>query len=416
MKRHIFLLIWNQRKSNAWLWIELMLASLFLWVIVDYFYVTTQTYFSPLGYNIEHTYQIVLNELSDKSDDYIAEDRQTTTIGEDILTAVDRIRTYPGIENVSVSYGGMPYNPGSRTRNVLIDTTSVHVHFIKVSPTYFDVFRIPLPEEKTLRFNRQTAEPDVVILSEDAVENVPGFLLGSILHEFAEDSIGNTIRGVCAPQRRHDYTIARPTCFLSLTDQKIATCGPGESSQLEVCVRVRPEADRDFATRFRKDMSRQIRIGNIYLLDVRPISSVRQAYILTTGAENEWKTRLSIALFLLINIFLGIIGTFWFRTEYRKGEMGLRMALGSTRNQLRSIFFQEGTFLLILAFIPALFIGLNLAYGDLIDKELMPFTWVRFLICQAITFLLIAGMIRIGIWYPARQTSRLEPAEALHYE
>lgn len=416
MKRHIFLLIWNQRKSNAWLWIELMLASLFLWVIVDYFYVTAQTYFSPLGYNIEHTYQIVLNELSDKSDDYIAEDRQTTTIGEDILTAVDRIRTYPGIENVSVSYGGMPYNPGSRTRNVLIDTTSVHVHFIKVSPTYFDVFRIPLPEEKTLRFNRQTAEPDVVILSEDAVENVPGFLLGSILHEFAEDSIGNTIRGVCAPQRRHDYTIARPTCFLSLTDQKIATCGPGESSQLEVCVRVRPEADRDFATRFRKDMSRQIRIGNIYLLDVRPISSVRQAYILTTGAENEWKTRLSIALFLLVNIFLGIIGTFWFRTEYRKGEMGLRMALGSTRNQLRSIFFQEGTFLLILAFIPALFIGLNLAYGDLIDKELMPFTWVRFLICQAITFLLIAGMIRIGIWYPARQTSRLEPAEALHYE
>lgn len=416
MKRHIFLLIWNQRKSNAWLWIELLLASLFLWVIVDYFYVTTQTYFSPLGYDIEHTYRIVLNELSDKSDDYIAEEEKTTTTGEDILTIVDRIRTYPGIENVSISYGGMPYNPGSRSRNVLIDTTSVNVHFIKASPTYFDVFRIPLPKEKTLRFNRQTAEPEVAILSADAVKNVSGFQVGCILHEFAEDSIGNVVRGVCASQRRHDYTIAYPTCFLSLTDQNIAMFGPGESSQLEICVRVTPEADRDFPTRFRKEMMRQIRVGNIYLLDVQPISSIRKAYILTTGAENEWKTRLSIALFLLINIFLGIIGTFWFRTEYRKGEMGLRMALGSTRNQLRHIFFLEGTFLLVLAFIPALFIGLNLAYGDLIDKELMPFTWVRFLICQAITFLLIAGMIRIGIWYPARQTSRLEPAEALHYE
>ena len=35
------------------------------------------------------------------------------------------------------------------------------------------------------------------------------------------------------------------------------------------------------------------------------------------------KTRVAVACFLMANIFLGIIGTFWFRTEYRKGEMGL---------------------------------------------------------------------------------------------
>ena len=35
--------------------------------------------------------------------------------------------------------------------------------------------------------------------------------------------------------------------------------------------------------------------------------------------------------FLLVNILLGIVGTFWFRTQHRRGELGLRVAVGSTR-------------------------------------------------------------------------------------
>lgn len=120
--------------------------------------------------------------------------------------------------------------------------------------------------------------------------------------------------------------------------------------------------------------------------------------------------------FLLANIFLGIIGTFWFRTEYRKGEMGLRMALGSTRRQLNSIMVGEGVLLLVLAFIPSLLISFNIAHMDLIDTYQLPFTWLRFAICGGITFVLIVLMIICGVWYPARSTARLEPAEALHYE
>lgn len=417
MIRHIFLLIWNQRKNNAWLWAELALVSLFLWMIVDYLYVTGKNYYTPLGYDIEHTYLVDLKEVSDRSDRYIPEAEKTTTSGEDLLAAADRIRTYPGVEYVSLSDGGMPYVSKERYKNVTIDTSSVNVRYYLVTPSFFDVFRTPIPAEKTAGLNRKTGEPYAVVATEDLVDEVAGgFQAGQPLYRDESDSIPYTVRGISSPIRAHEYTRPYPSCFFLLTDQEIASDPKLNASWIEICVRVAPEADRDFAARFRKDMSRQMQIGNLYLMDVQSLSDIRHSYIANTGAESDLKTRLSIAFFLLVNIFLGIIGTFWLRTEHRKGEMGLRMALGSTRNRLRGLLLSEGIALLIVAFLPAMLISLNVAYLEVIDTELLPFSWGRFLICQGITFAAMSGMIVLGIWYPARQAARLEPANALHYE
>lgn len=417
MIQHILSLLWNQRKSNAWLWVELILVSVFLWGIVDYLYVTGNNYFSPLGYDISHTYRIALKELSDKSDLYIPETEKTTTLGEDILTIADRIRTYPGIEAVSISSSAMPYSQSDRSRMIFIDTATVHVQHYEVDAAFFRVFRTPIAQEKTASLNREVAEPYVVVVTEDVQKKVAGgFQPGQRLYLNASDSVAFTIRGISSPIRRHEYTLSYPGCFLLLTDQQIASTEAGGTRWLDLCVRVAPEADRDFASRFRKEMSRQVRVGNVYLMDVQSLSDLRHAFILQLGAENDLRTRLAVAFFLLINIFLGIIGTFWLRTEYRKGEMGLRMALGSTRGGLRTLLVREGLVLLALAALPALLISLNAAYMDVVNTRLMPFTWLRFLICQSITLGLIGSMIVMGIWYPARRTASLEPADALHYE
>ena len=45
---------------------------------------------------------------------------------------------------------------------------------------------------------------------------------------------------------------------------------------------------------------------------------------------NQMQTRFWMMGFLLVNILLGIVGTFWFRTQHRRGELGLRVAVGST--------------------------------------------------------------------------------------
>lgn len=92
------------------------------------------------------------------------------------------------------------------------------------------------------------------------------------------------------------------------------------------------------------------------------------------------------------------------------------MALGSTRNQLRSLIFGEGVLLLTLAYIPAMIICMNIQLADLTSTVLVDNSLLRFAIGMVITYLLIALMIIAGIWYSANKAACLEPAEALHCE
>lgn len=72
------------------------------------------------------------------------------------------------------------------------------------------------------------------------------------------------------------------------------------------------------------DADRLYQVGNLYLLDITPFVHLRE--ICELEDMNEWKTQLCVLGFLLLNIFLGVIGTFWFRTQQRRKEIALRLA------------------------------------------------------------------------------------------
>jgi putative ABC transport system permease protein len=121
-------------------------------------------------------------------------------------------------------------------------------------------------------------------------------------------------------------------------------------------------------------------------------------------------------LFLLVNIFLGIIGTFWYRTQQRRSELGLRIALGSSLSQLNFLLIGEGLLLLFLAVVPALVVCFHIGHADLTDAWQVEWGFARFASGAALTLLFMALMIVVGIWYPAYQAMKIQPAEALHEE
>ena len=222
------------------------------------------------------------------------------------------------------------------------------------------------------------------------------------------------MRGICNTIRFDDFYPLYPTYIECHSEAALLGW---RGNNVEFCVRVRPDADGvDFPSRFRKDMKVQLRVGNFYLLDITSFDDLRENYYRSNGKINDVKTRIAALGFFLLNILMGVIGPFWIRTQQRRSEMGLRLALGSTRANLRSLLIGEGVLLLILATAPAAVISLNLAFMDLLTDTMPVVTVTRFLIVQAMTFVSIVVMIVIGICIPARQVMRIQPAEALHEE
>lgn len=418
MIKHIFKLIWNQRKSNSWLLGELLLVFVSLWYIVDYFLVVLYTFQAPVGFELDHTYRFLFNAREEGAEGYVAAAADPAPIGEDLWEAMERIRRLPEVEAVSFSRFGLPYNAMDNYLSLRSDTAStsevVSCRLYFTSPEYFDVYRIRRSAGSKTDPQEGISDRTIVITEDVAEKLFPGKeAVGQPVY-FGEDNQAITVGAVTRKSRSSEFDKVRPQVYIYESEANVKACEAKMLPWAEVSVRVKPEADSDFADRFMTGKSGQVEQGNLYLQNIIPLENIREDAL--REGKSEMKTRTFILFFLLMNIFLGVVGTFWFRTRQRQGEMGLRMALGSTRSKLRSTILGEGILLLTLAFIPALLICLNIAFMDLTSAGLIENTAGRFAGGILLTYLLIVLLIFAGIWYPASEASRLEPAEALHYE
>lgn len=393
---------------------ELLIVFVCLSYIVDYLYTTGRTYFSPLGYDVEHVYKVELGEVSPQSTAY---DNQITDSmhHEHLVQVLTRIRTYPGIEGVSVSKGSHPYNSSTSNGIRGIDTIWVHGYTFQVSPEFFRVFRITDLNGQTepLITAAREEKSDVASAEEMRKFAKEGYtLLHSGVKWYMDTIPTRTVRAICNDIRFNDFEEVYPAHYSCYPENRLL------ARYAEICFRVRPEADSpEFAGRFRKEMKQQLRLGNIYLMDVTSFDDIRTSYYRGNGLINEVKIHLAGLSFLLLNILLGVIGTFWIRTQQRRSEVGVRIAMGATRGSVRSWLLVEGIMLLLLAALPALIIDWNIAYS-LVDNFMRDdqFMWERFLVGQGLTLLFMAMMILIGVYLPARQVMKIQPAEALHDE
>lgn len=433
MEKKIFTQIRNEWRSNFFLALELLVVFVVLWYIVDWCCTTARVYFAPMGFDTEHCYNLTVNRLTPNSALY----DPNLTIEDDmdaLLEIAERLRHRPGVEAVAISQNCIPYGDGSNGIEVFVDTVSVHIMHRLAQSDYLRLFRIQGvavqdADGRTVHTTSSDSlaavlKPGTMILSRNAVAKYEFLgmpdataLLGRQLPLWNPDS-DNRLRvtGIAEPTRWNHFETA---------DQWggpfIATDFPREvmmqfenTAYLQLSLRVSPDADHGFMDALMADADRLYRVGNTYLLDIQPFSQLR--YVNELENVNEVKTQLCILGFLLLNIFLGVIGTFWFRTQHRRKEVALRMAMGSTRRGIFVRLIAEGLLLLTLAAVPAAIIAMNIGVAELVDVTQLPFDASRFFLALVLSWLLMAVMIVVGVWYPARRAMKIQPAEALHDE
>lgn len=411
--------IWNERRSNGWLWTELLIVFVVLWFVVDWTYVTARTYYEPVGFDITDTYYLELSLKNNKSDSYIPKDKKSTTLGQDITELTNRLRRLPEVEAVSVSSNARPYIGSNSGMMLRIDTIVRNPLRRPMTPDFFQVFRYQSADGRGYQPLVQALKNGNVVVSENLwPDDFKGdrTLLGREVVNVDDSTEVFKIGGVSTKVRYNDF-------WPNYSDRYIAIAFPEKEmaelngefypSNIEVCLRVKPGTAKDFPEHLMNLSSSQLSVGNLFILKVHDYENIRNDF--QQGSYNQVQVRFWMMGFLLMNILLGIVGTFWFRTQHRHSELALRVAVGSSRMQLWNRLNSEGLMLLSLAALPAAVICYNIGHLDLTDGY-MEWGIARFLITFAISYFLMALMILAGIWFPARQAIRIQPAEALREE
>ena len=429
MIRHLIKIIWNQRSGNGWIILELFLVFVLLWYIVDFFTVLGVTASTPNGFEIQNTYLVKLSVRQPDNPKYINYGEESEEPGKNFYRIVDRIRQHPDIEGVGYGKWSYPYCPSSMSSSYNKDSLRLQCQILEVSPEYFTIFRVKpekggssqklaesfanLSAASSYEKNRQAIITQTV--EEKLFPNTQA--TGKVLLN-KDDSLQIKILAVTSVMKPYDYT--RPAAYILFPVNRAETYKMNDQdiwSYYEIYFRTKSGfSEKDFAQKFKQEMKGQLEIGNFFLADVKPLEAVRDNYLKNRGITSGIQYRIGFSVFFLINIFLAVIGTFWFRIEQRQSEIGLRLAVGSSKRNIRSIMFMESLLLLLIAAIPALLVCINLQKFEFISSEDLDLTVWRFLGNTFITGGLLVLVIMFGTWYPSFRASKVSPADALHYE
>ena len=118
MIKHLVKIIWNQRRRNGWIAAEILLVFVVLWYIIDSLMAVGKVFFAPMGWDIDHVYWISMGvEEVDRNE--MDSTYRYVTSGRSMLTAIDRIKTCPGVEAVGVGLMSMPHTGENRVEALI---------------------------------------------------------------------------------------------------------------------------------------------------------------------------------------------------------------------------------------------------------------------------------------------------------
>jgi len=421
MIRHIFKIIWNERKTNVWILTEYVVVFCILWFCADFLCFMGKSYMEPLGFNIDNTYHIQMGYKEPVISDTDSKNVITDDFGQ-IQTFINRVTQYPGVESISFSYQGIPYFGATSTGEFKVDPDSLleRLRIRWVSSGFFDVFKIDMRGGRIFNWEDK-AEMQNIIISPDRNNRFGKY--PNATHIVSNvSSISNinekfTVIGYAGKVKDSFYDPYTSNVFVPIDKENL------KLHAVQISIRVHPDVNENFAERFAKDMRDQLTIGPHFLASVTSLDEIKKNKIHFAVLDNL-NSIYAITVFLIINIFLGIIGTFWNRTQSRRSEIGLRMALGSTKKEIKSQMFRETILILFVASLIGVNICLNIGQSDILTTLGLPMAdrvqsgvgIEQDLINFGLTFLFLALISFVAVWYPARQASSVPPAEALREE
>ena len=421
----------NRWRSNVWVCVELLLAFCLAWYMVDYFFVEIYNRSLPSGRDYADVWQVEMGLLPETSPDYRATESDSIAMLGNYERIKDRLRDYPGVQAMGAASGcySTPYTGcyyGIGLANAADTSKREAVMRYEMDPTtdFLSVFNHSYAKDgcpvSTSDFD--WGDPRAIVTTRMVERKVFGEASAvgrEVKDPFDEEGPTYIVKGVLEDIKRFDNSLPQGAAFFAIRPSV------EEIPEMNYFIRIDPAvAGPRFADTFREKMNRELRVGNFYLKRLTSYDRIKADTDYSFGVTYDYRVRMALMAFLGLNILLCVMGTFWYRVRMRRGEIGLRMAIGSPREEIRSQMAREGICLLLMATPLALLIEAQFVMVGFLDipKGTLPeHYWpailpLRFLLVNILTWILLAVVILLAVWLPASKAAEMEPAEALRYD
>jgi putative ABC transport system permease protein len=405
---HLFKLVWNRRRSNALILIELVISFIGLSWGLTMACLFLDHWRRPLGFEYERVWRLDtgLPHFLDLDEG----DR------EQAWATMDQVRLFLEQTEEIEAFSPMAHNvPLGNSAGGYHNFLAGREQFIRdnaVTPAALEVLGLQLVAGRWFEEGDSALAWKPVVLTRDYAD----LLFGD------EDPIGQTVLqydrngetsegdeplrviGLIQPlRRRGELTECLPEQF-SLVEWGLPAWPPSH-----FVLKVREGVPAVFQDELAQELGR---LAPGWRPEVVPLSRFRAR--LLRDAVMPLLVLGAIAFFLIVMVGLGLVGVLWQAVTRRTEEIGLRRALGASAGEIRTLVLGELVALTSVAAGAGIFVHLHLALLQAFPAPSIPpgihIQALTLALLVVYSFVLVCGL------YPAWLATRVKPAQALQYE
>jgi putative ABC transport system permease protein len=394
MFKHLFTLIWNKKKQNSLLISEMLVSFLVIFAVFTLLVYYYRNYKKPMGIDYENVW-VVNYSNAVKTDN-------TDSLVLFYETLKRTIRSMPQVEEMAFSSNNVPF---SQTTNQGIVTQNKkktdHVNWYGVDDHYKDALHMQVLEGRWFNEQDAAAKDQPIVINAGLREILfgKGMAVGQLVSDYDGKKNMKVIGVVEDVKAKGDYAVPGLALYDRLDTGSFRWLG-------RMLIKVTPNADAAFEGRLYKTLANYMKNANV---EIEHMTNKRKN-------SNYWAlvpmiTLLIVAGFLIINVALGLFGVLWYNINKRRGEIGLRRAVGASGRSISVQLVGESLIIATLSLLIGTFFAIQFPILNIFD--LPAGVYVTAII---LSILFIYGLVLVCSLYPGRQAAAIYPAVALHEE
>jgi putative ABC transport system permease protein len=392
MFKHLFTLIWNKKKQNALLISEMLISFLVMFGVFTslvYFY---RNYKKPMGMDYENVWAIHYSNALKTSD--------TDSLNLFYETLRQTLKSMSPIREISFSSYNLPLYQNTSQGMIRWNGKEFdHVNWYQVEEGYKETLNMEVLEGRWFTKQDVVAKSWPVVINRSLKEKLFGgeSAVGKFLGG-ADDKDKKMVIGVVEDVKvRGDYAVAGLGLYNRLDTGAFSWLG-------RILIKVAPGVDAAFEARLYKVLANYMKNTGI---EIEHLTNKRKNINYFTLVPMI--VLLIVACFLIINVALGLFGVLWYNINKRRGEIGLRRAVGASGSSVAGQLVSESLIIATLSLIIGVFFAIQFPLLNVFDLPAGVY-----IMGIVLSVLFIYGLVLICSLYPGRQAAAIYPAVALH--